>query len=308
MPSASRFVPLLVVFTILLASCAPQSAAPAGGGAAKPTVRVGSTNFTEQLILAELYAQALQANGYTVERRLNLGNREIVAPALESGQIDMYPEYLATYLTFVSKDPSKASTDPQASFKNLQDALKPKNLTPLDFAQAIDANGFAVTKATADRLHLAKLSDLTPVSSQLVLGGPPECPTRPFCLQGLTQTYGVQFKEFKALDAGGPMTVAALEGNQIDVGMLLTTSAVIPAKGFVLLEDDKKLQLADNVVPVVRDELLNRAPADFRTTINSVTGKLTTAELTGLNKQVEIDRMDAKDAAAAWLKAKGVTR
>jgi osmoprotectant transport system substrate-binding protein len=308
MPGAYRFALPIFVFAMLLVGCAPQSAAPAGGGAAKPTVRVGSTNFTEQLILAELYAQALTANGYTVDRKLNLGNREVVAPALETGQIDLYPEYLASYLTFVSKDPTKASTDAQASFKNLQDALKAKSLTPLDFATAIDANGFAVTKATADRHKLAKLSDLAPISSQLVLGGPPECPTRPFCLQGLTQTYGVQFKEFKALDAAGPITVAALEGNQVDVGMLLTTSAVIQAKGFVLLEDDKKLQLADNVVPVVRDELLNRAPADFRATINSVTGKLTTAELTGLNKQVEIDRMDAKDAAAAWLKAKGITR
>ncbi len=307
MPRAFRFLlPLVVLITLL--SCAPRTGAPApGAGAGKPTVRVGSTNFTEQLILAELYAQALEANGYTVERRLNLGNREIVAPALESGQIDMYPEYLATYLTFVTKDPSKASTDPQASYQNLQEALKAKGLTPLDFASAIDANGFAVTKATADRYRLAKLSDLTPVSDQLVLGGPPECPTRPFCLQGLMDTYGLHFKDFKALDAGGPMTVAALEGNQIDVGMLLTTSAVIQARGFVLLEDDKKLQLADNVVPVVRDELLNRAPADFRTTINNVTSKLTTAELTGLNKQVEIDRMDAKDAAAAWLKAKGIT-
>ncbi len=308
MPRAFRFLLPLVVMATLL-SCAPRTGAPtSGAGAGKPTVRVGSTNFTEQLILAELYAQALEANGYTIERRLNLGNREIVAPALETGQIDMYPEYLATYLTFVTKDPSKASTDPQASYANLQDALKSKGLTPLDFAAAIDANGFAVTKATADRYGLAKLSDLTRVSDQLVLGGPPECPTRPFCLQGLTETYGVRFKDFRALDAGGPMTVAALEGNQIDVGMLLTTSAVIQAKGFVLLEDDKKLQLADNVVPVVRDELLNRAPADFRTSINGVTGKLTTAELTGLNKRVEIDRVDAKDAAAAWLKSNGLTR
>jgi osmoprotectant transport system substrate-binding protein len=299
-------LPLMLIVAALV-SCAPRP--PATGQASdKPGVRVGSTNFPEQLVLAEAYAQALEANGYPVERRLNLGNRDIVAPALESGQIDIYPEYLATYLTFVSKDPSKASTDVQASYRSLQDVLKSKNLTALDPAQAIDANGFAVTKETAQKYNLAKLSDLARVGDQLVLGGPPECPSRPFCLQGLTEKYGVRFKDFKALDVGGPMTVAALDGNQIDVAMLLTTSAVIQAKGYVLLEDDKKLQLADNVVPVVRDELLNRAPADFKTTINGVTAKLTTAELTGLNKQMEIDRKDAKDAAAAWLKAQGLTR
>ncbi len=299
-----RTILLFVAIATLALSCAPRSA----GSTDKPTVRVGSTNFTEQLILAELYAQALEASGYAVERRLNLGSREIVAPALEAGEIDMYPEYLATYLTFISKDPAKASTDAQATYRNLQEALRGKRLVALDFAQAIDANGFAVTRATAQRHNLSKLSDLARVNDQLVLGGPPECPSRPFCLPGLTQTYGVRFREFKALDAGGPMTVAALEGGQIDVAMLLTTSAVIQAKGFVLLEDDRKLQLADNVVPVVREELLNRAPADFKSTINGVTARLTTEELTGLNKMVEIDRMDAKDAAASWLRAKGMVR
>jgi osmoprotectant transport system substrate-binding protein len=293
-----------ILMAVALLGCASQTAAPGG----KPTVRVGSTSFTEQVVLAELYAQALESNGYRIERRFNLGSREVVAPALESGQIDMYPEYLATYLTYVSKDPNKASTDAQATYQNLQDALKPKNLVALDFAQAIDANGFAVTKSTAQKHNLAKLSDLARVNDQLVLGGPPECPARPFCLPGLTETYGVRFKDFKALDVGGPLTVTALEGEQIDVAMLLTTSAVIQSKGFVLLDDDKRLQLADNVAPVVRDDLLSRAPADFRTTINGVTAKLTTAELTGLNKMVEIDRMDPKDAAATWLKAQGITR
>jgi osmoprotectant transport system substrate-binding protein len=304
MTRSVRVALLAILMALTLLGCAPQTAAPGG----KPTVRVGSTSFTEQVILAELYAQALEANGYRVERRFNLGSREVVAPALESGQIDMYPEYLATYLTYVSKDPTKASTDSQATYRNLQEALKAKNLAVLDFAQAIDANGFAVTSATAQRYNLAKLSDLARVGDQLVLGGPPECPSRPFCQQGLEQTYGIRFKDFRALDVGGPLTVAALEGGQIDVAMLLTTSAVIQARGFVLLEDDKRLQLADNVAPVVREDLLNRAPADFRTTINGVTAKLTTAELTGLNKMVEIDRMDAKDAAASWLKAKEIIR
>jgi osmoprotectant transport system substrate-binding protein len=297
-----------VALTALALPACGQPAATTGGasGAAKPSVRVGSTNFAEQQIVAELYAQALEAGGYPIERRLNLGSREIVAPALESGQIDLYPEYLATYVTYLTKDQSKASADPAATHRNLQEALRPRNLTVLDFAPAVDVNGFVVTKATAERYKLAKLSDLAAQSSQLVLGGPPECPTREFCLLGLRQTYGVQFKDFKALDAGGPLTVAALEANQVDVAVLFTTDAIIDAKGFVLLQDDKRLQLADNLAPVVRNELLNKAPADFRTRLNGVSPKLTTSELTSLNRQVGIDKREPRTVAAAWLKAKGI--
>jgi len=259
-------------------------------------------------MLAELYGQVLEANGYKVERRFNLGQREIVEPALEKGEIDMYPEYLATMTAFVTKDPAKASTDAAATSKNLQEALKAKGLSVLDYAPAIDANAFAVTKATADKYNLKKLSDLEPIGNQLVLGGPPECPQRPFCQQGLERTYNIKFKDFKPLDAGGPQTVAALDGNQIDVALVLSTDPVISTRGFVVLDDDKKLQLADNVVPVVRDDLLSKAPADFKTLINGVSGKVTTQELTELNKQVGVDRKEPKDVAAAWLKANGLVK
>src|SRR6266851_5407818 len=194
------------------AAVASPSAAPVAGGP-KPTVKVGSFNFDESEILQELYAQVLETNGYTIERHARLGNREIVEPALESGQIDLVPEYLATVEAFIAgknNTPSKAASDPAATQAALQALLTPKNLTVLDFAQAVDTNGFVVTKATADKLKLAKMSDLTPVAGQLVLGGPPECPQRPFCLVGLQSTYGLQFKDFKPLDAGGPLTVTAL--------------------------------------------------------------------------------------------------
>ena len=295
---------LLVVAAVLAGACAPAT----GSSSQKPTVRLGGQNFTEQTVLVELYGQALEAAGYQVERRANLGAREIVEPALESGQIDMYPEYLATAERFLSKDASKASTDAGETQKALQEAFKAKNITVLDHAPAVNQNGIVVSKATADRHNLKKVSDLAPVSNQLVFGGPPECPNRPFCIPGLERTYGVRFKEFKPLDIGGPLTVAALEGNQIDVGLLFTTDAAIPQKGFVLLDDDKKLQLADNVAPVVRDDLLNRAPADFKGIVNGVTAKLTTQELTDLNKQVGVDRREAREVAAAWLKAKGLVK
>jgi osmoprotectant transport system substrate-binding protein len=270
-------------------------------------VKVGSFNFDESVILMELYGGVLEANGYTVERHPRLGSREIVEPALESGQIDLVGEYLATLEAFLAKTNSKATADPTATQKALQDLLTPKNITVLDYAQAVDTNGFVVTKATADKNKLAKLSDLQPVASQLVLGGPPECPQRPFCLVGLQNTYGLQFKDFKPLDAGGPLTVAALDSGDIDVGLLFTTDPAISLKSLVLLDDDKHLQLADNVAPVVRSDILTKG-ADAKTLLNSVTSKLTTPDLTDMNKQVGIDHKDAKDVAQAYLKAKGIIK
>jgi len=289
------------------AAASPSAAAsPVAAGGPKPTVKIGSFNFDESVILLELYAQVLEANGYTIERHPRLGTREIVQPALESGQIDMVPEYLATSEAFINK-PSKATSDPAATSRELQTGLQPKNITVLDFAQAVDTNGFVVTKATADRLKLTKMSDLTPVAKDLVLGGPPECPQRPFCLMGLQQTYGLQFKDFKPLDAGGPLTVAAIDGGEVDVALLFTTDPNITLKGFVLLEDDKKLQLADNIAPLVRNDILTRAP-DLRGLAQSVTSKLTTADLTDMNKQVGIDHKDAKDVAKAYLQSKQIIR
>ncbi|HEY8695223.1 MAG TPA: ABC transporter substrate-binding protein, partial [Chloroflexota bacterium] len=300
------------------ASAKPAASAPAAASvsakpsasaaaAAKPTVRIGSTNFSEQSVLGELYAQVLEGSGYKVDRKFNLGTREIVQPALESGQIDMDAEYLATLLKFVDKN-STPTTDPSETSKLLQTALTPKKLTVLSYAPAVDTNGFAVTKATADKSNLKKIGDLQLVAGQMILGGPPECPTRPFCQQGLEKTYGLKFKDFKPLDTGGPLTVQALEANQVQLALLFTTDANITTHNFVLLDDDKHLQLADNVAPVVRDDLLDKAGPDFKTAVNSIAPKLTTAELTGLNKQVGVDKKDAKDVAAAWLKTNGLVK
>jgi osmoprotectant transport system substrate-binding protein len=300
---------LIVMLGIAAVLCAANRGSAAGSGSgALPTVRIGSTNFTEQLIVAELYGQVLEAHGYTVVRRLNLGNREIVAPALESGQIDLVPEYLATYLTYITKDKSRASADPVATRRNLQEALTPRHLTVLDHAPAVDTNGFVVTKETAGKYQATRLSDLAPVAGQLVLGAPPECPDRPFCIPGLRLVYGITFKDFKALDAGGPLTVAALAGKQVDVALLFTTDAVIAAKGLVLLQDDRRLQLADNIAPVVRDDLLAKAPADFRSLLDGVTAKITTEEITALNRMVGLDKQDPRAVAGAWLKQKGLVK
>ncbi|MCS6800339.1 MAG: ABC transporter substrate-binding protein [Chloroflexota bacterium] len=308
------FPALLATLILAAAACQPAQTGGTGpstaGGQAFPTIRIGSTNFTEQEIVAELYALVLEQAGYKVERRYKLGSREIVAPALESGQIDMYPEYLATYVIYLTKDPAKGTPDAAQTYATLQEALRGRNITALQYAQAINSNGFVVTKAYADRHNLRNISDLAKLNNQMVLGGPPECPDRPLCLQGLQRVYGLSFREFKPLDVGGPLTVAALEGNQIDVAVLFTTDAVIAAKGFVLLNDDKKLQPADNLVPVVRNDFLTKTPNQdqFKKLVNDVTAKLTTEELTQLNRQVGVDRREPKDAAAAWLRSKGLLR
>lgn len=298
------FLAELAVTGAVVLGCS-QGSGSAGG---KPTITMGSTNFSEQLVVAELYAQALEAAGYTINRKFNLGSREIVAPALASGQIDMYPEYMASYLTYLTNDSSKASSDPAKTYAALQDAVKAKNITALQYAPAQDENGFAVTGETASKDKLSRISDLAAYNGQLVLGGPPECPQRPFCLQGLQSVYGLKFKDFKALDTGGPLTVAALKGGQIDVGELFTSDASIAANNFVLLQDDKGLQLSDNLVPVVRTAIATQAPSDFATIVNGVSAKLTTAELTGLNKQVGIDKKDPKDVAGPWLKSQGLVK
>jgi osmoprotectant transport system substrate-binding protein len=242
-----------------------------------------------------------------VNRMFNLGSREVVEPALESGKIDMDAEYLATLLSFVDKN-AKPTGDPAETSKLLQTALTPKGLTVLNFAPAVDTNGFVVTKATADANKLKKLSDLAPVAGNMILGGAPECPQRPFCLPGLQQTYGLKFKDFKPLDTGGPITVQAVESNQVQVGELFTTDANITTHNFVLLDDDKHLQLADNVAPVVRSDLLSKAGPDFMTSINAIAPKLTTDELTNLNKQVGVDKKDPKDVASAWLKTNNLVK
>ncbi|HEX9266830.1 MAG TPA: ABC transporter substrate-binding protein [Candidatus Limnocylindria bacterium] len=290
----------------------PATATATATAVARPDVIVGSTNFYEQITLGELYSQILEANGYKVTRRFNLGNREIVEPAIESGQIDVDAEYLATLLAFVDKDGkvAKPTTDPKETQTGLQKALDPKSLTVLDFAQATDQNGFVVTQATASSKNLKKISDLAPFAKDMILGGPPECPSpqRPFCLTGLKNVYGLTFKDFKPLDAGGPLTVAALEGKQIDVGLLFTSDPSIVAKNFVLLDDDKHLQLADNIAPVVRNALLQKDDGTLKRLLNSISAKLSQAELNDMNKQVAVDKADSKVVAAAWLKKQGLIK
>jgi osmoprotectant transport system substrate-binding protein len=263
------------------------------------SLTVGGTNFSEQEIVAEIYAQCLKAAGYNVNTKLKIGSREIVLPALEKGDIDLYPEYVGTLLTFLKGTPT---SDVDKTVSDLQAALKDKNLQVLEPAEAEDKNGFAVTKATADKLKISSLSDLKGKSQDLVFGAGPECDQRPLCLIGLKETYGLEFKEVKKLDSGGPLTKDALEKGDIDVGLIFTSDGAVAARGFVVLEDDKNLQPPDNVVPIVRTDKLKGDLADL---LNSISAKLTTEGLSELNKAVDIDKSDPADVAKTWLEENG---
>lgn len=291
----------IVAFALIAAAC---GSGDDGGTIEGPTITIGSANFSENALVAEIYAQALESEGYQVERKLNIGSREIYAPALESGELDLIPEYIGTMLTYLG---GTASPDSDETYAALQAAWEPAGIQVLDYAAAQDKNGFVVTQATATELGLAKVSDLAAHNGTLVLGGPPECPEREFCLKGLEDVYGLSFAEFRPLDAGGPITVAALEGDEIQVGLLFTTDGTIVAKDFVLLEDDKGLQPAENLAPAVRSEITEAYGDNFAETLQKVSAALTTAELTALNKLVGIDGEDPEAVAAEWLKAVGVT-
>lgn len=272
------------------------------GGGEKGTVTVGAVGFAENQIVAEMYAQVLEDAGYTVERQVDLGSREILQPALAAGEVDIAPEYLGSLLLFLDAK-AEASGDPDQNEKLLKPLLAKKGLELLPRSEANDTNAFVVTPETADKYKLTDMSDLSPVAGDLTLGGPPECPKRPFCIPGLKKVYDIEFGDFKPLDVGGPLTVAALQGGKIDVALLFSTSSVIGSKGWVVLEDDKALQTAENIAPVVRSEVLND---EIEGLLNTVSAALTTSIITELNGRVEIDQESAKDVAADFLSEQGI--
>jgi len=287
----------MVAFALVVSACGSGGDTTDG-----PTITVGSTNFGEQLILGEIYASVLEDAGYDVERKFNLGTREVVNPALKSGEIDLLAEYTGTLLTF---EGGTSSTDSDQTWNDLKDAIADDGLLALAYAPAQDKNGFVVTAETAAELGVTKMSDLAAFNGTLVLGGPPECPDREFCLIGLQGVYGLDFADFKPLDVGGSLTVAALEGGEIDLGLLFTSDGVIAAKGFVLLEDDMNLQPAENIVPIANQETFDAYGDDLIDLINEVTQVITTAELSDLNKRYGLDAEDPETLANEWLVAHG---
>ena len=220
----ARVTAVGLVVVLALGACGKsKSSSSSSTTAKKATITVGSEKFSESVIMAEVYAGALEAKGYTVTRKLRLGTREVYEPAAEQGAIDLFPDYAATLLEFVNKNANEATSDPQATVTKLRTRLEPKGLTALDPAPALDANAFAVTKATADKYHLTKLSDLAAVSANMKLGAPAECANRPYCALGLKNTYGITFKELVPLGFDSPEVKDALKNGNVDVAEVGTT-------------------------------------------------------------------------------------
>jgi osmoprotectant transport system substrate-binding protein len=296
---ALRLLGAVFGLALFAAACGGTSNTPTT--TAKGTVTVGSFNFSESAILGHIYGGALKAKGWTVKYRDNLGNREVVEPALERGDIDLYPGYAATELEFQNKGKGEATPDAGPTVSKLNTYLDPKGLKALNASPAVDQNAFAVSK-NGKWASLKKLSDLAPVGSQLTLGGPPECPTRPFCQAGLEKTYGIHFKAFKALDVGGPLTKAALDKGDIDVGLITSSDSAYATGKYVQLEDDKHLQNADAVTPLVRTKTVT---SDADSVLNDVSSKLNTDDLIAMNKKADVDKQDPDAIAADWLKSHG---
>lgn len=301
---------MILALVVALAACGDDddsatSGTSSGGGASGKSVTIASANFNENVILANMYAKALEAKGYKVTEKFNLGNRELIYTALEKGQVDIVPEYVGTALEFLNKGAGEATGDPDANASKLREEFKAKGVSVLDVSPAADENSFAVTKETADKYSLKTMSDLAKVSKDLTLGGPPECPDRPFCIPGMKSTYGIEFKDFKSLDAGGPKTKGALEAGDIDVGLVFSSDGAVAAKNFVVLEDDKQLQSADNIVGIVRTAKLD---ATITSTLNDIASKLTTKDLQDLNKRADIDKEDPDALAEEWLKDHGFVK
>jgi len=291
---------------ILLAACiAPRVPAHPVTVAGDGAITIASFDFPQSAILAELYGQALEAKGYHVKRATDLGPRELIEPALEKDLVEFVPEYQGTLLDFVTGEASLATSNVQATNADLAAVLAPRGVTALSPAPAQDANAFAVTAATAIRYGLTALSDLSPIASTLVLGGPPECRVRPLCLPGLERTYGLHFKRFVRLDTSGPLTVASLSSGQVDVGLLFTTDPAVTSRGFVLLSDDRGLQPADNVTPVVRTDVVRQYGDAFVQLVNSISARLTTSDLTVLNLAVSQGARTPSSAARGWLVTHG---
>lgn len=301
------------LLALVVSACAPgggsspaaSDGSPGESTGASGTVTIGSQGFYESQLMAEIYAQALEAGGYTVERNLGIGTREQTYPALTSGQIDMMPEYIGSLTTFLE---GEASGDPDETASALTDLISEDGLAALDFTPAQDQNAFVVRSETAEELGLETMSDLAEHATELVWGLPPECETNPLCSGALEDSYGIPFAdlEIEPLAACDAPIATALNDGVVDVAELCSTQPDIERFGFVRLDDDMKTQPADNIAPVINQEKLDELGSDFADVLNAVSAAMTTEDLTSLGVQVAVEQRDAAEVATEWLTDMGL--
>jgi glycine betaine/choline ABC-type transport system substrate-binding protein len=272
----------------------------------KVTITVGSKNFTEEFILGEIYAQALQAAGYNVKKQLNLGDSNIAIKALKDGQIDGYPDYTAQVLEqFFGLNLNQIPKSSQAQYQKAKSEFEKQGLTAFPPTPFADANALGTLKTTADKLGLKTISDLKGKSQNLTLYGSPECQQRLDCLVGLEQGYGLKFKQFKPVDIGLRYTV--LDKGQADLSILFTSDAQLSVSKdkYVLLQDDKKIFPAGNLIFITSQDVVKKAGPDYAKTIEQVQSGLTLRVMQELNARVDVDKQTPADVAKQYLKESG---
>lgn len=305
MPRKSKLVAIAaVVAAILPLSACGGDPTSGGGSGGSSTITIGSANFPENELLAEMYAQALEAKDVTVQRKFNIGARELYLKALKDGSIDMVPEYNGALLAALSgQDVPKDVSTPEEVYDALQKVL-PSGTETLEQSPAEDKDTLTVTSDTASKYSLKTIDDLKPVASKLTLGGGPEFAKRYQGVVGLKELYGITFKEFKPLDPGGPLTKAALKKGDIQVANIFSTDSTIETDKLVVLEDTKNLFLAQNIVPVIRS---SKVDGDVKDALNAVSQALTTEDLTKYLAEVAVDKKDPATVAKEFLDAKGIS-
>jgi len=284
-------------------SSSPSSGSsnPLAGGAPKGTVVVGSANFPEDELLAEIYVQALQGAGIKVTPKFNIGAREVYYPQIEKGAITVIPEYNGALLTTSVDTTSKAATTSQVDAA-LTSKL-PSSLEILNASSAQDKDSVTVTQAFAKQHHLTSITQLKPIAKTMVIGGPPEFKTRSDGLVGLKNNYGLTFKSFSPLDESGPITLAALKDGKVQAADVFTTTPQIITDHLVSLADPKFNFAAQNVVPLVYKPGVN---SKVTSVLNEISAKLTTPGLLAMDKAIIIDKDPYAAVAAGWLKAVGI--
>ncbi len=277
----------------------------ASAASSTPTIVIGSTNFEEQTIVANMYGDVLQKAGYTVKVEPPLGARAVVVPALEKGTIDLEPDYAGALVNYLAGNNASlpAATKVTTAVSYLKSHLASSGVTVLNPAPALDTNVFAVTKTTAKKYHLTTLSSLKPVASKLILGGPPECPTNAGCEVGLKKTYGLKFASFKSLDEAGPLSVAALKNGEVQVVELFSSNGAVQSNHFVALVDNKHLEGATYIIPVIRKSV---ATAGVAKALNGLSAKLTTNAISKLNLLVTTTHKQPATVAKTWLTQQGL--
>ena len=301
MKSLVRTFAAVAAAAVVLTGCSGgDTTDPLASGGDTDSVVVGSANFPENVLLAEIYAQALESTGADVTRRFNIGSREIYYDQVTSGGITVLPEYNGALLARVNPDSTATTTDDVNAA--LRESL-PEGVEILDSASAENKDAVVVTRETADRYNLESIADLAPVAGELAIGAAPEFETRQQGVVGLKDVYGVEFRQFVPTDTGGPITIAALEDGTVQAANIYTTDPSLSTKPFVALSDPKTLFGAQNVTPLVhRADLSDEAVA----TLNEVSAQLSTEDLIVLVGQVVTDGGDIDVVAAEWLQSAGI--